>query len=418
MIKAVHRLRIHNFINCCGCTILCGFLFVKSKEEKSGSEVMIRLRQFGLMVLAFAAVACSKKGNGGTEVADNMVVITGKIENAPAEGLVVLEEIRQNEVVPLDTFEVDNKGFNEKVKVEEPGFYRLNLYNQQFVTLVLNNENVLVNADMAPGVGTVRVEGSKDTRYMEEINKVVQQRQQKVMELEQQYLQARQENNTMRMKELEQQYLQIEKNLREDVKQKLRNMESSVTAIYGVNYLNKEDDFPFLDSLAVRLKQDMPNSKFVKDFVQGVESMRGTMLGEVAPDIALPNPQGEVKKLSDLRGKIVMIDFWAAWCGPCRRENPNVVKLYDKYRNQGFEIYGVSLDRSKEDWVKAIEKDGLTWTQVSDLSYFNSEAAKTYGINAIPATVLLDKEGKIIARNLRGQALEDKLAEIFAQSKQ
>ena len=88
--------------------------------------------------------------------------------------------------------------------------------------------------------------------------------------------------------------------------------------------------------------------------------MRGTTIGQVAPEIELPNPQGEVKKLSDLRGKVVMIDFWAAWCGPCRRENPNVVKLYNKYNDKGFEIYGVSLDRSKEDWVKAIEKDGWT----------------------------------------------------------
>ena len=194
-------------------------------------------------------------------------------------------------------------------------------------------------------------------------------------------------------------------------------MKSSVTAIYGVNYLNKEEDFPFLDSLAVRLKQDMPNSRYVNDFAQGLDKMRGTTIGQLAPEIALPNPQGEVKKLSDLRGNIVMIDFWAAWCGPCRRENPNVVRLYDKYKDKGFEIYGVSLDRSKEDWVKAIEKDGLTWTQVSDLNYFNSEAARTYGIDAIPATILLDKEGKIIARNLRGQALEDKLAELFGPAK-
>ncbi|MBW3545870.1 MAG: TlpA family protein disulfide reductase, partial [Bacteroidetes bacterium] len=164
------------------------------------------------------------------------------------------------------------------------------------------------------------------------------------------------------------------------------------------------------------LKQDLPNSSYVADFAKGVDQMRGTTIGQLAPDIVLPNPQGETKKLSELRGNIVMIDFWAAWCGPCRRENPNVVRLYNKYHDKGFEIYGVSLDRSKDDWIKAIEKDGLTWTQVSDLSYFNSEAAQTYGITSIPATVLLDKEGKIIARNLRGQALEDKLEEIFGNT--
>ncbi|AHM59980.1 peroxiredoxin [Flammeovirgaceae bacterium 311] len=370
-----------------------------------------------MLLLAFAAVACSKKGNGNgiATNTDGSVLITGKIENAPAQGYVVLEEIQQNNVVPVDTFSIDNKAFSEKVKVAEPGFYRLNLYNQQFVTLVLNNENVLVNADLATGPGSARVEGSTDTRYMEEINKIVQERQQEVSALEQQFLEAQNQGNTTRMEELRYNYMQIEKEMREDIKAKLRNMESSVTAIYGVNYLNREEDFAFLDSLATRLRQDIPNSRYVKDFAQGVERMRSTTMGQVAPEISLPNPQGEVKKLSDLRGNVVMIDFWAAWCGPCRRENPNVVRLYNKYHDKGFEIFGVSLDRNKEDWVKAIEKDNLTWTQVSDLNYFNSEAAQTYDITAIPATVLLDKEGRIIARNLRGQALEDKLAEIFGE---
>ncbi|WP_224998004.1 TlpA disulfide reductase family protein [Cesiribacter sp. SM1] len=380
---------------------------------------MTQLRQLGVLVLlACAAVACSNKGSGNgsaTAASDGSVLITGKIENAPAEGHIVLEEIQQNQVVPLDTFPLENKAFSEQVKVEEPGFYRLNLYNKQFVTLVLNDENVLVNADLAGVPGSATVEGSTDTRYMEEINKIVQQKQQEVTGLEQQFLEAQNQGNSARMEELRYAYMQTEKELREDIKAKLRNMESSVTAIYGVNYLNKEDDFTFLDSLATRLRQDLPNSRYVKDFAQGVERMRSTTMGQVAPEIALPNPQGEVKKLSDLRGNVVMIDFWAAWCGPCRRENPNVVRLYNKYHDKGFEIYGVSLDRSKDDWVKAIEKDGLTWTQVSDLNYFNSEAAQTYDITAIPATVLLDKDGKIIARNLRGQALEDKLAEIFGE---
>ncbi len=379
---------------------------------------MMNMRQMGLLLLAFGAVACSKKGNGHAEKGSNdkLVTISGKVENAPATGLIILEEIRQNNPVPVDTFTVEDKAFSKEVKIEEPGFYRLNLYNQQFATLVLNNEDVRVSADLSAGPGSAKVEGSEDTRYLEEINQIVQQRQQGVMALEQQYLAARQENNTVRMKELEQEYLGTEKKLREDIKDKLRTMESSVTAVYGVNYLNREEDFPFLDSLATRLKQDLPNSRYVADFAKGVDQMRGTTIGQLAPEIELPNPQGETKKLSDLRGNVVMIDFWAAWCGPCRRENPNVVRLYNKYHDQGFEIFGVSLDRSKDDWVKAIEKDGLTWTQVSDLSYFNSAAAQTYGITAIPATVLLDKEGKIIARNLRGQALEDKLAEIFSQT--
>jgi peroxiredoxin/nicotinamide riboside kinase len=381
---------------------------------------MMNVQKLAILLLAAGTWACSNnKGNGnsaaGTPKDNKGLVLSGTIQNAPAQGLVVLEEIRQNAAVPIDTLEVVDNSFSQTLQVKEPGFYRLNLYNQQYVTLVLSNENVQVSADMAAAPGNARVQGSTDTRYLDEINQLVQQNRQQVAALEQQYLQARQEGNSVRMKELEQQYLQSEKGLRETVKGKLRSMESSVTAIYGVNYLNQEEDFPFLDSLATRLSQDLPNSRYVQDFAQGIDKMRGTTIGQLAPEIALPNPQGETKRLTELRGNVVMIDFWAAWCGPCRRENPNIVRLYEKYNQQGFEIFGVSLDRSKDDWVKAIAKDGLTWTQVSDLNYFNSEAAQVYGITAIPATVLLDKEGRIIARNLRGQALEDKLAEIFGK---
>ena len=139
----------------------------------------------------------------------------------------------------------------------------------------------------------------------------------------------------------------------------------------------------------------------------------GVNIGDVAPDINLPGPDGKPVSLYSLRGKYVMIDFWASWCGPCRRENPNVVNVYNKFKDKGLEIYGVSLDAKKDQWVAAIEQDGLPWIHVSDLMYWNSVVVPQYQIQGIPATVLLDKEGKIIARDLRGAQLEQKLEEIF-----
>lgn len=142
---------------------------------------------------------------------------------------------------------------------------------------------------------------------------------------------------------------------------------------------------------------------------------RALMVGGEAPDFSGQSPDGETIKLSDLRGKVVLIDFWASWCGPCRRENPNVVKMYNKYHDKGFEILGVSLDSSKERWVGAIEQDGLTWPHISDLKKWQSEYAALYGVRSIPHTVLLDAEGKIIARGLRGINLEKKVAEVLGQ---
>ena len=147
-------------------------------------------------------------------------------------------------------------------------------------------------------------------------------------------------------------------------------------------------------------------------FVQYVEEKLRTTIGagRTAPEIEMKDPNGVTRKLSDLRGKVVMIDFWASWCSPCRAENPNVVRLYKKYHDKGFEIYSVSLDKTRDAWLRAIQQDGLEWTNhVSDLNGWTSSGGATYGIRSVPSTVLVDRDGKIIARNLRGQELANKL---------
>ncbi len=137
---------------------------------------------------------------------------------------------------------------------------------------------------------------------------------------------------------------------------------------------------------------------------------------KIAPEIAMENPQGETMKLSDLKGKYVLIDFWASWCGPCRKENPNVVRLYNKYKDENFEIFSVSLDKNKEKWKRAIKADGLVWNyHVSDLKGWESDVVSTYQFRGIPHTVMVDPEGKIIATKLRGPSLEQKLKELFGK---
>ncbi len=153
----------------------------------------------------------------------------------------------------------------------------------------------------------------------------------------------------------------------------------------------------------------------IKAFMIQLEALATVDIGKVAPDFRAPTPDGEQLALSDIKGKATIIDFWASWCGPCRRENPNVVRVYEKYHDKGLEIISVSLDRpgQKQAWLDAIEKDRLTWHHVSNLKYFNDPVAQLYHVNAIPATFILDEEGKIVAKKLRGKALEDQIAQLL-----
>lgn len=174
----------------------------------------------------------------------------------------------------------------------------------------------------------------------------------------------------------------------------------SAFAYYAGIYIDKYKETHPEPVLALERQLDL-----ISRFVQG----------GVAPNFTQNDPQGNPVSLTDFRGKVLLVDFWASWCGPCRKENPNVVRLYQQYKDQGFEILGVSLDSKQDRWLDAIAKDGLTWTHVSDLKGWSNEVAGMYSVTSIPHTVLLDAEGKILGRNLRGNALEQKLAEVFGK---
>jgi peroxiredoxin len=178
-------------------------------------------------------------------------------------------------------------------------------------------------------------------------------------------------------------------------------------------FSNKEASFSYFERVSESIKKKYPNQENLKLFYEYVEKMKRLNIGSLAPEIKLNTPDGKEIALSSFKGKVVLVDFWASWCGPCRKENPNVRKIYADFHSKGFEVFSVSLDKDKASWVKAIADDKLTWTHVSDLGYWQSSVVPLYEIKGIPMTVLLDREGKIVAKNLRGEQLAAKVAELL-----
>jgi peroxiredoxin len=181
---------------------------------------------------------------------------------------------------------------------------------------------------------------------------------------------------------------------------------------------HNKDYYPDYDKIAPYfnlLNDTLKNTDFGKQYAKMLDRLQLTRLGAQAPEFTMNEVDGKGRSLSSFKGKYVLIDFWASWCGPCRRENPNVLKAYSQYKNKNFTVLGISLDQKKDNWVKAINDDQLNWTQLSDLAFWQNAAAQLYSVKAIPQNFLVDPDGKIIGKNLFGKGLTERLATIFGQ---
>lgn len=201
------------------------------------------------------------------------------------------------------------------------------------------------------------------------------------------------------------------------LKEGVRSHKQDVAVLMFLDLFPREQNMALHNEVISALHEVYPDHLIVQDRWNYMNSPAAKVaIGAIAPDLEFPDPEGKMRKLSDLRGKVVLLDFWASWCGPCRRENPNVTNIYSKYHDKGFEIFSVSLDSDAASWKRAIEADKLVWpNHVSDLKKWQSKAAAIYGVSSIPSTFLLDKEGRIVQRNLRGADLERAVKQLVEQ---
>ncbi|MBD0404903.1 TlpA disulfide reductase family protein [Flammeovirga sp. EKP202] len=365
---------------------------------------MKTLHNIFFLLLAFIVVSCGgAKEEKRTYPAS--VTISGTLEGQSEGTKIILYTIQsvggKKNVAEATT---DAKGaFALKYTVPKIGLYTLNIGNQAEELVVLETKDLKVenNGEF------FKITGSKENDQLNELKDMYDSFSEKGNELQQEYATSEHKEAVL------EKFKKLQDEQKEAVKAMLKKLDGAYVTLVALNFIqDKESSFEVISETIEKLETKFPQDSLVMEVAKSYNALKSTMVGSEAMPIALASPKGETIALESFRGKYVMIDFWASWCRPCRMENPNVLKAYSKYKEKGFEVYGVSIDRDAEAWKKAIEQDHISWAQVLDE---DGSVATQYGVEGIPFTLLLDKEGKIIAKNLRGDALEKKLEELLGK---
>ncbi len=384
------------------------------------------IKPLPIYILALTLIACQSNDKGDHP---DFFLISGQLENAVDEKIVV-KELTPNDLIPLDSFKTDNQGaFSHRQQIDEAGFFILRVYEDSHITLVVEpGEQIVLHGDARSLTDDHHLEGSKGSVLLSELNRHLRGQYARVDSLVEVFEASRYADDFIEIRdELMVIYREIFQAQQDHVKTFIRQNPRSLAAIIALYQyfgnellLREQEHFEYFELLSESLSRVYPTNKHVLDLSRRVNRHRRNeaqrqraseqiALGREAPEVILPSPDGEMIALSSFRGNYVLIDFWAAWCAPCRKANPKLREVYDQYHEYGFEIYGISLDRTREQWIKGIEEDGVIWPQVSDLRIWNSPVVSLYNVEGIPYSLLIDPEGIIIKKDPSLESLRDTL---------
>ena len=333
--------------------------------------------------------------------------VTGTVEGMP-DGKAIIATVNGSSLDTLAKADVKNGSFEFTGNVSEPtGAYIMVIGQRGAIPFMLENANITVNAGQA-GLTVTGSEGQKIYDQFMAINTTTQQ---EAMKLQQEYQAAN--GDQAKRQAVQEAYAKLMTDAQAKETELIKANPDSYVSTFVIVSSMGQMEYEQLKERYNLLGEKAKASAQGKAIAAQIAKLESTAIGQIAPNFTITTPEGESISLYDIKGKVKLIDFWASWCGPCRGENPHVVEIYKEYHPKGLEIFGVSLDNNKEAWVKAIADDGLVWKHGSDLKGWQSAPAQLYSVSGIPHTVLLDENNKIIAKNLRGDELKQKIAELL-----